>query len=64
VTPMATTYTVGLPVLLEMTPASTQLELMQQHIILGVKLYNLVAGIIGAALVALAAMGFIKIKQK
>jgi len=49
---------------LEMTPASTQLELMQQHIILGVLFYNLVAGIVGAVLVALATMGFISIKQK
>jgi len=40
VTPTATVYTVGLPVLLEMTPASTQLQLMQQHIILGVMFYN------------------------
>jgi len=47
-----------------MTPATTQLELMQQHIILGVMFYNLAAGLVGAILVTLAAMGYIKIKQK
>ncbi len=64
VTPTETRYAAVLPVFLEMTPASTQLELMQQHIVLGARLYNLVAGLAGAVLVALAAMGFIKIKQK
>jgi len=64
VTPTATTYAVSLPVLLEMTPASTQLGLMQQHVIIGVRLYNLLVTLVGALLVALATMGFITIKQK
>jgi len=62
-TPTATVYTVRLPALLEMTPASTQLELMQQHIILGVKLYNLLASLVGALMVAGAAYGFWKLKR-
>jgi len=46
-----------------MTPASTQLELMQQHIILGVRLYNLLASFIGALMVAGAAYGFWKLRR-
>lgn len=64
VTPTPTIYTVGLPLPLRMTPAATELELMQQHIALGIALYNLLVTLVGAILVALAAMGYIKIKDK
>lgn len=63
VTPTATVYTVRLPVMLEMTPADTNIGLMQQHVIVGVKLYNLLAGFIGAIMAAGAAYGFWKLKR-
>ena len=64
VMPTETIYTVWLPAPLKMTPAGTQLELMQQHVKLGVMFYNLAVGVVGAVLVVLAAMGFISIKRK
>ena len=63
-TPVATLRVVSLPGMLEMTPASTQLELMQQHIILGVKLHNLLVGFFGICLIAGASVGLWSIKQK
>lgn len=63
-TPTATVYTVRLPAMLEMTPASDSIGLMQQHIIIGVKLYNLLAGFIGALMAAGATYGFWKLKKK
>jgi len=63
VTPVATLHVVSLPGLLRMTPASTEIKLMQQHIIIGVALYNLLAAFIGALMVAGAAYGFWKLKR-
>jgi len=62
-TATATLHAVGLPQLLRMTPANTQLELMQQHIVIGVRLYNLLVGFVGALMVAGAAYGFWKLKR-
>ena len=64
VTPMATEYAVSLPGLLRMTPADTHLELHQQQIIIGVRGLNMMAGVIGAAMVAGAAMGLWSIKRR
>ena len=61
--PTSTSYAAGLPGLLRMTPASTEIELMQQHIMLGVRLYNLLVGFFGAVLVAGAGAGFWKLKK-